>query len=166
MGQLSSKQGEHVLVDFASFTEMIALILNPHVYVQECLWIHHWLILQFIHPHFSVDIKQELDERNPDGTPVFIFKHENWKQFISSMEGQMLANYYERHQTYPNFDLVWISHRTVSGYVLRRFVFALLSKLVTRYLCQQLMEVDFYCVLQFKIIQCHVSVKVQNHSLS
>jgi hypothetical protein len=61
----------------------------------------------------SVDIKQELDEKNPYGTPVFIFKHDNWKQFISSMDEQMLANYYERHQTCPNFGLVWIGRRIV-----------------------------------------------------
>ncbi len=78
-----------------------------------CLWIHHWVILQFVHSHFSVDIKQELDELNPDGTPAFNFEHDNWKQFISSMDEQVLANYYERHQTYPNFDLVWIAHRIV-----------------------------------------------------
>jgi hypothetical protein len=74
---------------------------------------HHWVIPQFVHPHFSVDIKQKLDELNLDGTPVFNFKHDNRKQFISSMDEQMLANYYERHQTYPNFGLVWIGHHIV-----------------------------------------------------
>jgi hypothetical protein len=67
------------------------------------LWIHHWVILQFVCPHFSVDIKQKLDELSPDGAPVFNFKHYNWKQFISSMDEQMLVNYYECHQPYPNF---------------------------------------------------------------
>jgi hypothetical protein len=38
------------------------------------MWIHHWIILQFVHPHFSVGIKQKLDEKNPDGTSVFQFK--------------------------------------------------------------------------------------------
>jgi hypothetical protein len=77
------------------------------------LRIYHWVILQFVHPHFSVEIKHKLDEFNPDGTPVFHFKHENWKEFMRSMVDEMLTNYYERHQTYPNFGLVWIGRRIV-----------------------------------------------------
>ncbi len=65
------------------------------------------MILQFVHPHFSVDIKQKLDELNPNGTPVFNFKHDNWNQFVSSTDEEMLGNYYECHQTYPNFGLIW-----------------------------------------------------------
>jgi hypothetical protein len=71
------------------------------------------VILQFVHPHFSVGIKQKLDELNPDGTPVFNFKHDNWNEFVSSMDEEMLGNYYEHHQTNPNFGLVWIGHRIV-----------------------------------------------------
>jgi hypothetical protein len=74
------------------------------------LWVHHWVILQFVHPHFSVGIKQKLDDNNPDGTSVFQFKHDNWKEFVTSMDDEMLTNYYERHETYPNFGLVWIGH--------------------------------------------------------
>jgi hypothetical protein len=75
------------------------------------MWIHHWVILQFIHPHFSVGIKQKLDEKNRDGTSVFQFKHDNWKEFVTSMDDEMLTNYYERHENCPNFGLVWIGHR-------------------------------------------------------
>jgi hypothetical protein len=75
--------------------------------------IHHWVILQFFHPHFSVRIKQKLDEKTPDGTPEFQFKHCNWKEFVTSMDDKMLTNYYERHQTYPNFGLVWICRHIV-----------------------------------------------------
>jgi hypothetical protein len=71
------------------------------------------VILQFVHPLFSVAIKQDLDELNPDGTLVFNIKHDNWKQFISSMDEQMLANYYKCHHTYPNFGLVWIGRHIV-----------------------------------------------------
>jgi hypothetical protein len=46
---------------------------------------------------FSIGIKQKLDEKNPDGTSVFQFKHENWKEFVISMDDKMLTNYYERH---------------------------------------------------------------------
>jgi hypothetical protein len=66
------------------------------------MWIHHWVILQFV--------KQILDDKNPDGTSVFQFKHDNWKEFVTSMDEEMLTNYYERHETYPNFGLVWIGH--------------------------------------------------------
>jgi hypothetical protein len=74
------------------------------------MWIHHWIILQF-HPHFSVQIKQKLDKKNPDGTSVFQFKHDNWKKIVTSMDDKILTNYYDRHETYQNFGLVWIGHR-------------------------------------------------------
>jgi hypothetical protein len=83
-------------------------MMNSHIIIQECLWIHHWVILQFIRPHFSVPIKQDMDEKNPDGTPVFIFKHDDWSKIFHSMDEEMLANYYNRHQVYPTFGLVWI----------------------------------------------------------
>jgi hypothetical protein len=60
---------------------------------------------------FSVGIKQKLDEKNPDGTSVFQFKHDNWKEFLTSMDDKMLTNYYESHETYPILGLVWIGHR-------------------------------------------------------
>ncbi len=44
---------------------------------------------------FSVGIKQKLDEKNPDGTSVFQFKHDNWKEFMTLMDDKMLTNYYE-----------------------------------------------------------------------
>jgi hypothetical protein len=47
-----------------------------------------------------------MDEKDLDGTPVFIFKHDNWNNFIRSMDEEMLANYYECHQVYPTFGLV------------------------------------------------------------
>ncbi len=39
------------------------------------------------------------------------FKHDSWKEFPTSMDDEMLTNYYERHETYPNFGLVWIGRR-------------------------------------------------------
>ncbi len=75
------------------------------------MWIHHWVILQLICPHFSVGIKQKLDKKNLDGTSVFQFKYDNWNKFVTSMDEKMLTNYYESHETYPNFGLVWIGHR-------------------------------------------------------
>jgi hypothetical protein len=32
-------------------------------------------------------------------TSVFQFKHDNWKEFVTSMDDKMLTNYYERHET-------------------------------------------------------------------
>ncbi len=42
-------------------------------------------------------IKQKLDELNPDGTPVFHFKHENWEEFVRSMDDKVLTNCIEHH---------------------------------------------------------------------
>jgi hypothetical protein len=70
------------------------------------MWIHHWVILQFVHLHFSVGIKQKLDMKNPDGNSVFQFKQDHWIEFLTSMDDEMLTNYYEHH--HPNFGLVWI----------------------------------------------------------
>ncbi len=74
------------------------------------MWVHHWYILQFVHPYFSVGIKQKLDDKNPDDTSVFQFKHDNWKEFVTSMDDELHINYYECHETYQNFGLVWIGH--------------------------------------------------------
>jgi hypothetical protein len=34
---------------------------------KDCLWIHHWLLLQFVHPSFTVPCKTDLNEKHPDG---------------------------------------------------------------------------------------------------
>ena len=62
-------------------------------------------------PKFSVGIKQKLVDKNSDGTSVFQFKHDNWKEYVTSMDDEMLTNDYERHETYPTFGLVWIGRR-------------------------------------------------------
>jgi hypothetical protein len=32
-----------------------------------------------------------------------------------TIDEEMVGNYYEHHQTHPNFGLVWIDHRIVKG---------------------------------------------------
>ena len=72
----------------------------------KCLWIHHWVILQFIHPFFRVTIDQDLsDER------WVTFKHDNWRQFISLFDEGALQHYADEHADSPRFGLLWLGCR-------------------------------------------------------
>jgi hypothetical protein len=85
---------------------------------KDCLWIHHWVLLQFVHPSFSVPCKTDLNEKHPDGISVFKFKHESWThkheswtQFIRAMDDELVGNYFQVHNEYPRFwnCLAWYS---------------------------------------------------------
>ena len=71
-------------------------------------WIHHWVLLQFVHPSFSVPCKTDLNEKHPDGVSVYNFKHESWNQFIRAMDDELVTKYFDVHQEYPRFGIVWI----------------------------------------------------------
>ncbi len=45
------------------------------------MWIHHWVVLQFLHPTFAVP--HDLSEFNDRGR----FKHSNWADFIGVTDG-------------------------------------------------------------------------------
>ena len=75
---------------------------------KDCLWIHHWVLLQFVHPSFSVPCKTDLNEKHPDGVSVYNFKHESWNQFIRAMDDELVSKYFEVHQEYPRFGIVWL----------------------------------------------------------
>jgi hypothetical protein len=75
---------------------------------KDCLWIHHWVLLQFVHPSFSVPCKTDLNEKHPDGISVYKFKHESWNQFIRAMDDELVSKYFEVHQEYPCFGIVWL----------------------------------------------------------
>ncbi len=65
---------------------------HPHVYLnQDHLWIHHWVILQFVNPLFSVPTHHDLHGVGPDGFRQFQFKHNNWMQFIRSVDDEMVV---------------------------------------------------------------------------
>ncbi len=63
---------------------------HPNVYLnQDNLWIHHWVILQFVNPLFSVPTHHDLSGVGPDGFRKFQFKH---KTACSSFVGKMSWN--------------------------------------------------------------------------
>jgi hypothetical protein len=78
---------------------------NEHKYSQ-CLWIHHWVILQFIHPYFRVRLDQDLSDDR-----YVSFKHDNWNQFISVFDQGALQNYADQHGDFPRFGLLWLGRR-------------------------------------------------------
>jgi hypothetical protein len=75
---------------------------------KDCLWIHHWVLLQFVHPSFSVPCKTDLNEKYPNGLSVYNFKYESWNQFIRAMDDELVSKYFEVHQEYPRFGIDWI----------------------------------------------------------
>jgi hypothetical protein len=67
-----------------------------------------YLLLQFVHPSFSVPCKTDLNEKHPDGISVYKFKHESWNQFIRAMDDELVSKYFKVHQEYPRFGIVWL----------------------------------------------------------
>jgi hypothetical protein len=64
--------------------------LHPDVYLnQDYLWIHHWVILQFVNPLFSVPTHHDSSGVGPDGFRKFQFEHNNWMQFIHSVDDEL-----------------------------------------------------------------------------
>jgi hypothetical protein len=85
---------------------------HPNVYLnQDHLWIHHWVILQFVNPLFSVPTHHNLREVGPDGFRQFQFKHNNWMQFIRSVDDELGLKHHDRFNESPHFGLVWLGQR-------------------------------------------------------
>jgi hypothetical protein len=82
---------------------------HPNVYLyQDHLWIHHWVILQFVNPLFSVPTHHDLRGVGPDGFRQFQFKHNNWMQFIRSVDDKLELKHHNRFNEIPRFGLVWL----------------------------------------------------------
>jgi hypothetical protein len=69
---------------------------------------------QFVLPNLSVEEEDDLEEKWPDGTLHFPFKHGNWEDFICHMEDDGLREkYYNIHGELPKFGLVWLGKRVI-----------------------------------------------------
>jgi hypothetical protein len=85
---------------------------HPNVYLNEDhLWIHHWVILQFVNPFFSVPTHHDLCGVGPDGFRQFQFKHNNWMHFIRSVDDKLELEHHDRFNEIPHFGLVWLGQR-------------------------------------------------------
>jgi len=72
----------------------------------KCLWIHHWVILQMIHPYFRVGLGEDISNEG-----YVVFKHDNWNQCISQFDEAANQNYAEVHGDAPRFGLLWLGRR-------------------------------------------------------
>ena len=77
------------------------------------MWIHHWVLLQFVLPNLTVVAEDDLEAKNPDETLQFPFKHGNWEDFIRHMDKGLRRNYYDHHEEMPKFGLVWLGKRVM-----------------------------------------------------
>jgi hypothetical protein len=85
---------------------------HPNVYLnQDNLWIHPWVILQFVNPLFSVPTHHDFSGVGPDGFRKFQFKHNNWMQFIRSVDDELELDHQDRFNEIPRFGLVWLGQR-------------------------------------------------------
>ena len=73
-------------------------------------------MLQFVLPNLTVVAEDDLEAKNPDGTLQFPFKHANWEDFVCHMDEGLQAKYYERHEEFPKFGLVWLGKRVVTQF--------------------------------------------------
>jgi hypothetical protein len=73
-----------------------------------CLWIHHWVILQFLHQFFAVGWNTVLPGPDKDNEHLYYFKHKNWSTMIKAVD----RKYKDEHVTlcnyHPRFSLVWL----------------------------------------------------------
>ena len=77
------------------------------------MWIHHWVMLQFVLPNLIVSEYDDLEGLHPDGTLHFPFRHGNWEEFILHMDEGLRRNYYECYEEFPKFGLVWLGKRVI-----------------------------------------------------
>jgi hypothetical protein len=70
-------------------------------------------MLQFILPNLTVVAEDDLEGKWPDGTLHFPFKHGNWEDFIRHMNDRLRSNYYDIHEKFPKFGLVWLGKRVM-----------------------------------------------------
>ena len=70
-------------------------------------------MLQFVLPNLTVVEEDDLEGKYPDGTLHFPFKHGNWEDFICHMDDGLQSNYYDIHEEFPKFGLVWLGKRVM-----------------------------------------------------
>jgi hypothetical protein len=94
------------------FLFYVTILFYPNLYfIQECMWIHHWVILQFVNPLFSVPIHYNICQVGPNGFMSFDFKHNNWDQFTISIDNELELEHHNCHGEVPRIGLVWLGMR-------------------------------------------------------
>jgi hypothetical protein len=61
----------------------------------ECMWIHHFVILQLFHPKF-----RHCDNVN--------FHHENYSKFVRRLNSDDIKNYESIYGEHPRFNYLWL----------------------------------------------------------
>ncbi len=62
-------------------------------------------------PTFSVPTHHNLRGGGADGFGKFQFKHNNWMQFICSMDDELKLEHHDHFNEIPHFGLVWLGQR-------------------------------------------------------
>jgi hypothetical protein len=97
-----------------SFHIHCILSLTTYIcHIQECLWIHHWVTLQFVVPNLSVSKFDDLEGRHPNGNLHFPFRHQNWEEFVQIMDEGCQRNYITSYRQIPKFGLIWLGERVI-----------------------------------------------------
>ena len=66
------------------------------------MWIHHFVILQLIHPLFHFYPGEETNE--------IVFLNENHSLFVAKMNDDQIKLYNKTHNENPNFSWLWLGH--------------------------------------------------------
>ncbi len=74
------------------------------------LWIHHWVVLQFLHEHFVVGCNTDLSGPDEDNGRVYNFKHDNWSKMIKSVDRSYEDQYTQIYGYQPRLSLVWLRY--------------------------------------------------------
>jgi hypothetical protein len=73
-----------------------------------CIWIHHWVILQFLHQFFVVGRNTVLPGPDEDNNRTYIFKNDNWSTMIKAVDRKFEDKHVRLCNYRPRFSLVWL----------------------------------------------------------
>ncbi len=68
-------------------------------------------VFPFVNPLFSVPIHYNLRQVGPNGFMRFVFKHNNWDQFVCSVDNELELEHHNCHGEVLPFGLVWLGMR-------------------------------------------------------
>ncbi len=85
-----------------------SFVQNVCFLFQECCWIHHWVILQFVNTLFAVEPHTKFEDVIWDGKQRYVFKHKTWSRFIQVVDKTIVKQHCDIHNEDPRFGLVWL----------------------------------------------------------
>jgi len=87
-----------------------------HVYegYTEAMWIHHFFVMQFVHPYFCPRPDMNLETGLHYNNLRITFRHKKWHKFIAMVDDEHIEQYREvvnSTNSMPQYTMVWKGER-------------------------------------------------------